>query len=172
MTLDPVGDREACCRPAAGEAERMAGLQGAVRGVERGRGTVRQASPEEALMLWKGLAEGRWTLIDHLESDGRRLLLTRRNASDRPGPRALTAREREVLALAAFGHSDKYIGYLLGLTAGTVAGHLAATRAKLGLKTRRELIAFAAAAGLAGAGGRPGPPPEEEAARGAGTAEP
>lgn len=113
-----------------------------VRRVDRTRGGLRRTSPEEAVGLWAALVDGTWTMVDHLQSGGRRLVLARRNGPFVEAPFALSPRERQVLAYAALGHSDKYIGYLLGLTAGTVVGHLRGARHKLGLKTRRDLIAF------------------------------
>ncbi len=55
-------------------------------------------------------------------------------------PKALTEQERASLAFAAMGHQDKYIGYLLGLAASTVSGHLRSAERKLGLASRAELI--------------------------------
>jgi DNA-binding CsgD family transcriptional regulator len=94
--------------------------------------------------------DGTWSLVDHVESDGRRWVLARRNAPGARDPKALSPRERDVLALAALGHSNKYVGYLLGLAPSTVAGHLAAAQRKLRLRSRSELIA------MFGAGSRDG----------------
>ena len=41
------------------------------------------------------------------------------------------------------GHQNKFIGCLLGLSAGTVAGHLQSAQRKLGLASRAELIRLA-----------------------------
>lgn len=54
--------------------------------------------------------------------------------------KALTQRERSVLAFASMGHQNKFIAYLLGLSAGTVAAHLRSAQRKLGLASRAELI--------------------------------
>ncbi len=116
------------------------GLAEAVRRVDRARGLLRRTDPEEALQLWQGLVDGTWSLIDQCDSDGRRYVLARRNEPGVRDPRALTQRERGVAAFASMGHQNKFIAYLLGLSAGTVAGHLRSAQRKLGLASRAELI--------------------------------
>jgi DNA-binding CsgD family transcriptional regulator len=56
-----------------------------------------------------------------------------------------------VLAYAVLGHSNKYIGYMLGLAASTVGEHLANAQRKLAAGSRRELIALFAASSAAAA---------------------
>jgi DNA-binding NarL/FixJ family response regulator len=101
---------------------------------------MRRAHPEEALNLWQALVDGTWSLVDHSDSDGRRFLLARRNEPGVRDPKALTSRERSVLAFAAMGHQNKYIGYLLGISAAAVSAHLDLVQRKLGLSCRPELI--------------------------------
>jgi DNA-binding CsgD family transcriptional regulator len=125
---------------AAREAPARQRLASAVRDVEHARGTLRRTSPDEALALWEGLVNGRWSLVDHVESDGRRVILVRRNEPGARDPRALGETERDVLAYAALGHSNKHVAYMLGLAPTTVSTHLAKAMRKLGLKSRRELI--------------------------------
>jgi len=137
--LDPAGRT----LHAVGESKRPENrdrLALAVRHMDRARGSTRRADPEEALRLWKGLIDGTWSLVDHTEADGRRLILARRNQPGVRDPKALAPRERQALAFAAMGHQNKYIGYLLGLPPSTVAAHLDSARRKLGLGSRRELI--------------------------------
>jgi len=47
--------------------------------------------------------------------------------------RGLTLRERQVLAYAGLGHSNKVIAYELGLSTSTVSTHLARARRKMQL---------------------------------------
>jgi DNA-binding CsgD family transcriptional regulator len=61
---------------------------------------------------------------------------------------ALSAREREVLALLAEGASNKEIGRALGLTIHTVKFHVASLTEKLGARSRVEAVAIAIRAGL------------------------
>jgi DNA-binding NarL/FixJ family response regulator len=65
-----------------------------------------------------------------------------------PGKRAtaqplLTAREREVLAFVARGHTDKEVAERLSLSVRTVHSHLTAVRRKTGLRRRSELASWA-----------------------------
>ncbi len=66
--------------------------------------------------------------------------LARRNEQGCPDPRALGARERDVVALAALGKSNKLIAYELGLSPSTVGSHLSAAMRKLGVASRVELM--------------------------------
>src|SRR5262249_38062404 len=85
---------------------------------------------------------GEWSLVDHFEASGRRYLLARRNDPQVAQPRALTLRERQVLAYAAVGHSQKFIAFELGLAPSTVAQHLTSGMRKLGVKSRLDLARF------------------------------
>jgi DNA-binding NarL/FixJ family response regulator len=60
----------------------------------------------------------------------------------------LTPREREVLQLAAEGHSVKAIAGLLCLSTKTVEHHRASVMTKLGLRGQTELVKYAIRAGL------------------------
>ncbi len=90
-----------------------------------------------ALEVWRGLAAGRWSLVDHFDRDGKRFLLVVKNGCGTPA--ALTSRERRVCELAARGYSDKQIAHHLGSTMAAVAGSLHRARRKLGARTRVEL---------------------------------
>jgi two-component system response regulator NreC len=69
---------------------------------------------------------------------------------------ALTLREREVLRLLALGHSNQEVAERLVLSVRTVESHRAHIMAKLGARSRAEMMRHAAQAGLVGAG--PGGP--------------
>jgi DNA-binding NarL/FixJ family response regulator len=107
-------------------------LQLGARAIERARGPLRRSDPDEAVDVWRGLIAGRWSLVDHFDSDGRRYIVAHRNDPATPDPRALTERERQVAAYAALGQSNKLIAYELGLSPSTVGVLLARARAKLG----------------------------------------
>ena len=64
----------------------------------------------------------------------------RRVAAAVQGPAALTAREREVAALAAAGYTAREIGDRLFIGTRTVETHLASIYAKLGVASKRELV--------------------------------
>jgi DNA-binding CsgD family transcriptional regulator len=67
----------------------------------------------------------------------------RRAAVAGRGPAALTPRELEVARLAARGHTAAEIGRQLFIGTRTVETHLAHTCAKLGCRSKRELVRFA-----------------------------
>lgn len=66
------------------------------------------------------------------------------------GPRLekLSKREREVLRLAALGHSHKEIGQSLGVSVKTVETYRSRINEKMGFSSRAELVRFALRAGL------------------------
>jgi DNA-binding CsgD family transcriptional regulator len=59
----------------------------------------------------------------------------------------ITAREREVLTLVAFGHTNKEISSILGITVKTVESHKANAMQKLEIASRADLVRFALAQG-------------------------
>jgi DNA-binding NarL/FixJ family response regulator len=65
---------------------------------------------------------------------------------------SLSGREREVLQLVVQGLSNKEIGQRLFLSLRTVENHLAATYAKLGVRSRTEAAVLAMQLGWTGAG--------------------
>ncbi len=96
---------------------------------------------ERALEIWRGLVAGRWSLVDHFDTDGKRLILAMKNAPDVGREGDLTARERSVATMAAMGHRDKEIAYALGLTLSSVGSALRRTRSKMGVDSRAALAA-------------------------------
>jgi DNA-binding NarL/FixJ family response regulator len=114
-------------------------LRAAALGIDGAR-SARRAGPSEALELWRGLVAGRWSLIEHFDTDGRRYFIARRNDPAVPDPRALDLRERQVAAYAALGHPGKLIAYELGLSPSTVSKHLASALRKLGAANRGDLV--------------------------------
>jgi DNA-binding CsgD family transcriptional regulator len=110
----------------------------------RQRERVRDCPPmnaERVVRSLRGLVSARWTLVDHYESDGKRYVLARENAPKPLEPVRLSGRERQVVALAALGRSNKLIAYELGLAYSTVRVLMARASAKLGATSRSELIA-------------------------------
>ncbi len=128
---------------AVGDAAKPSGidaLTGAADAVERARGTLRTSDPEQALELWEGLVAGRWTLVDHFDHDGKRVIIARRNEPKARATAGLSSREAQITALAALGHSNKLIAYEMGLSISTIALHLSRASKKLGATSRVALI--------------------------------
>ncbi|MBK9036174.1 MAG: helix-turn-helix transcriptional regulator [Myxococcales bacterium] len=89
--------------------------------------------------VWRGLVDGGWALLDSFEQDDRWFVVARKRATADPRA-ALTARERQVLALAVQGHSNKVAAFELGLTTSTIATYLRRAMTKLNLASRAELV--------------------------------
>jgi len=121
-----------------------ASLIDAVRRTEKAK--LRRATTEERLEVWTALVEGRWSLLENTERDGKRLLLAYRNAPTASPIRGLTSRERVVAQYAALGHSLKFIAYELGISIATAGLDLENATRKLGLTNRAQLIQFFARA--------------------------
>jgi len=136
--LSPSGVVHHALPEAQGPGARAA-LHRAALAVDRARSSER-SDEDRALNLWQGLVAGRWSLVDRFDTDGRRYLVARRNDPDVCGLRALTRRERQVLAYAATGHPLKIIGYSLGISVPTVALHRTRAMRKLGLRTQADLL--------------------------------
>jgi DNA-binding CsgD family transcriptional regulator len=141
-TVEAVLDGSGRCVDARGPARAASArgvLREAARRIDRARTESGRHAPEEALELWRGLTAGRWSLVDHFDSDGRRFVVARRNEPNLPDPRALTLRQRQVTALAATGQTNKLIAYALGITDAAVSSHLREALRKLALASVAEL---------------------------------
>jgi len=112
-------------------------LRRAAHDVDKAR--QRDTSDDETLELWQCLFSGEYSVVDRFDTDGKRLFVAKKNGPRARGPRALTVRERQVVALVAVGHSDKSAAYELGIAEGTVAGHLHTALKKLGLASPADL---------------------------------
>jgi DNA-binding CsgD family transcriptional regulator len=128
--LTPGGHVEHALGSATSQTARDS-LKAGARAIERARGPLRRRDPSEAIEVWRGLVSGLWSLVDHFDTDGRRYLVAHRNDATTVDPRALTERERQVVAYADLGQSNKLIAYQLGLSASTVAVHLGRAREKM-----------------------------------------
>jgi DNA-binding CsgD family transcriptional regulator len=124
----------------AREKTATAKLRDAALAVDRARGKLRKEEPDKALEMWKALVHGRWSTVDWFDTDGRRYVLAIPNSPNVNDPRGLTPRERQVVAYAAMGQSNKMIAYRLGLSKSRVSLLLRSAMRKLGTKTRVQLI--------------------------------
>jgi DNA-binding CsgD family transcriptional regulator len=123
-------------------------LQAAVERIDRARtGKVRK-DELEALDLWQGLVEGRWSLIDRYDSDGRRYYVAIANPPEGVGARQLTETEAKVVAQAAAGEPNGVIAYSLGVAEATVASQLHSAMRKLGASSRMDLVRIGRALGV------------------------
>src|SRR5688572_21721625 len=89
----------------AAHAESRATLVRAIKNVDRARSRKRK-DPLEALELWTALVSGRWSIVDRIDTDGRRFFVAWRNDPAVPDHRSLTERELQSASYAALGHSN------------------------------------------------------------------
>lgn len=115
-------------------------LRAAAVAIDRSRGGMRSTDPDAALGGWLGLVDGRWSLVDKFDTDGKRFVLARRNVPQVEGLDLLTERERAVAGYAALGRSNKVIAYDLGIAHSTVRVLLARATRKLGVRSRAQLV--------------------------------
>lgn len=115
-------------------------LREAIKTIDRAKSS--KISPDEALSLWKALVSGRWSLLDHFESDGRRFVVALKNPPALAKPRKLSERERQVAAYCALGYSGKQIAYVLGIDASAVSRTLNAVVKKLNLRSSTDLVSY------------------------------
>ncbi len=116
-------------------------LEQAIKDIERARGRLRKTAPHEALRLWQGLVAGRWSIVDWVDTDGRRYLLAHANGVSSRDPRALTGRELDIAEYLTQGRSTAEIAYALGLAEGTVNRGIRDVLRKLG-GTRRDIASL------------------------------
>jgi DNA-binding CsgD family transcriptional regulator len=139
---DAVLSGEGVVLHAEGEARTLDArdaLREAARRVDRARCAKQRGTPGDALGLWRALVDGRWSLVERFDSDGKRMFVARRNdPSVRPAS-ALNEKERKVVALLALGHSVKLCGYELGFAQSTVSGLARSAMDKMGVRSRAEL---------------------------------
>lgn len=108
---------------------------------DRARGAMRRRDPEGATAVWRALVAGRYTLVESVERDGKRLLLARRNPPSTRGLSALDPSEAACAYYTALGHPQKLIAYELGLTPSAAARLTRSALAKLRLPNAQALVA-------------------------------
>lgn len=129
-----IDARGEAAHPSARRALRAMG-----RARDRARTRLRREDADLALETWTALVSGRWTLLDHFDTDGRHFVVARKNPPALAAPLSLDARERMVAAAVALGHPQKLVAYELGLSRATVSRTLSSALTKLGFATPAEL---------------------------------
>lgn len=142
---DPIEQAEAVLEPdgrlvhAAGAAEPLRDtLRQRVKHVDKARAAGGETA--DALAVWQGLVEGRWSLLDRFDTDGRRYYVAVANPAVGVPLRALTDVEAQIVAMAVAGEPNKLIGYALGMAESSVAAALGTAMRKIGARDRVELI--------------------------------
>ena len=86
----------------------------------------------------------RLTLVDTFEESGSVYVVAREGEACAKGIDTLTERERQVVEFATLGFTNKEIGYALGISDATVRVLMARAAGRVGVHTRRELLAHPA----------------------------
>ncbi len=124
---------------AARDADSLKALSHQAANIERGR-IQREQQDWAGESIWPGIVQGRWSLVERIERDGKRLIVAHANGRGGLDPRRLSERENEVARLVAQGMMDKEVALELGLAQSVVAENLRQALEKLGLNSRLELI--------------------------------
>lgn len=111
----------------------------AVRRIERARAPRVRTSAQQVLELWQGLVHGRWSLVEHFESDGKRYLAAHANEPKLDDPRGLTGNERACLHYFLRGATTAEIAYTLGISDASVGKALSTVSRRLGFPSRAAL---------------------------------
>ena len=98
---------------------------------------------ERALALWKALTSGSLSLLERIDTDGKRFYDLYENPPWRTALRAFSAEEAEVVSQATRGLTNKEIGYALGRSQATVSRLLGTAAQKVGLPSARALLRVA-----------------------------
>lgn len=108
---------------------------------------LKTAAPANIVQAVRDVHEGK-SALDPSITDRLMAHIANQSAIDQPVYEELTEREREVLALAGKGYTNKAIGVQLGISDRTVQGHLAKTYHKLDANSRTEAVMKALSLGL------------------------
>ncbi len=104
---------------------------------------LKNAPSEELVRAVRAVARGESALDPAVTAKVMAQLTSGKPAGAQHTPEKLTARELDVLRLAARGHTNRAIGRALGISNRTVQGHLANIFAKLGVANRTEAVLLA-----------------------------
>lgn len=125
----------------AKEARTLAVLREHVTRIDRARARALRGKEafSDLLEVWQGLVDGELTLLDRTDTDGKRLVVAKRNAPKVAAPLPLDAREKQVVMLAGQGYSTANIAYVLGMSPALVTSLVDGALPKLGLGVRADL---------------------------------
>ena len=111
-----------------------------LRAVDRARAAEFRNADGAILDIWRGIIDGRWSLFDEVDTDGKRYMILVETGAPPAGRRGrLSPRELQVCLRAARGLTNKEIAFDLGLSLSSVATHLRRGLSKLGITGRSEL---------------------------------
>lgn len=123
-------------------------LRQTIKRIESTRAKSSSINTDDALDAWQGLIEGRWSLVDRFDSDGKRFIVAIKNNLSHLDPRGLSQREREVAEYLGMGKSIKEIAYTLGISLSAVTNCIPRIQQELGITSLTELVQFFSPIGM------------------------
>ena len=106
--------------------------------------TKKRLSRRPAIELGHPGARAHLTLVHTFEENGSRYIVARESDAQSQGIESLTGRERQIVEHATNGFTNKQIAYNLGISDATVRVLMARAASRIGVRTRRELLAHPA----------------------------
>jgi DNA-binding CsgD family transcriptional regulator len=104
-----------------------------------------ESKQSEAAAMFDLSAPGqRWRFVDSYERDGVRYVVVSEEPAQAPSLLALTRRERQIVAEAVAGSNNQQIAQRLGISHATVRVLMARAANRLGVRTRKALLAHPA----------------------------
>jgi DNA-binding NarL/FixJ family response regulator len=137
--LTPEGRLEHL-EPCAHALHREEGLPHHVKAIENARLACVRSNPHDALLGWNALVDGRWSAVEHEDTDGKRSYLVFENTPQDRRYRALSAKEDAVLHQFAKGLTGKHVAYVLGISETAVSDCLAKAAIRLGFRNKVDMI--------------------------------
>jgi DNA-binding NarL/FixJ family response regulator len=114
-------------------AVRTAGAQPEIRGPDHDH-------DHAVLALWLGLVEGRLRIVERFDRGNRRYFVIKDSDQPTSPLTSLLPRERRLVEILGSGESEKVAAFTLGIGAPAVSMLLKSALAKLGLRSRTELV--------------------------------
>ncbi|MET0285121.1 MAG: helix-turn-helix transcriptional regulator [Polyangiales bacterium] len=113
--------------------------------IEDVRSARGRSDPHRALDVWQALVDGRWSVVERKDSDGKRYYHAFENAPHLFAHRSLSEAEAMILGLSLQGLSGKEVAYSTGLSPSRISSALAEAAERLGFASREELLRVGAA---------------------------
>lgn len=107
---------------------------------QRDGARARRVTPEDGHAFWNALLEGRWSILESVESERRRTMVAWQSEARSSSDPKLTPTQREIVRLIVLGHSFKFVAFELGMSISGVASGLRRALAALGVSSRADLI--------------------------------
>jgi len=115
-------------------------LEAQAAAIERARSAKGRADSHRALAVWNALVDGRWSVVERVDSDGKRHYHAFENAPHIHALRALSRTQALVCSLSLQGLVGKEVAYSTGLSQSSVSSNLSSAALRLGFAGPAELL--------------------------------